>query len=126
MEGRVGILIDGIPLGYLLPGTVGQFFKTSQDKSENWVVASALTVLRYLCMLITLFLPSLYIAAVTFHPEMIPLKLALSINAAKTDVPFTTVFEVLIMLLAFEVLQEAGLRLPAAIGKRCPFWAAWW
>lgn len=117
VEGRVGILIDGIPLGYLLPGTVGQFFKTGQDKSENWVVASVLTVLRYTCMLITLFLPSLYIAAVMFHPEMIPLKLALSINAAKTNVPFTTVFEVLIMLLAFEVLQEAGLRLPAPIGQ---------
>ncbi len=117
VEGRVGVLIDGIPLGYLLPGNIQQFFKTGQDKSENWVVASALSVLRYVCMLITLFLPSLYVAAVTFHPEMIPLKLALSINAAKTDVPFTTVFEVLIMLLAFEVLQEAGLRLPAAIGQ---------
>ena len=117
VEGRVGLLVDGIPLGYLLPGDIRQFFKTGQDKSENWIVASALTVLRYACMLITLFLPGLYIAAVMFHPEMIPLKLALSINAAKTDVPFTTVFEVLIMLLSFEVLQEAGLRLPAAIGQ---------
>lgn len=117
VEGRVGVLIDGIPLGYLLPGNIQQFFKTGQDKSENWMVASALTVLRYACMLVTLFLPSLYIAAVTFHPEMIPLKLALSINAAKTNVPFTTVFEVLIMLLSFEVLQEAGLRLPGPIGQ---------
>lgn len=117
VEGRVGILVDGIALGYLLPGNIQQFFKTGQDKSENWIVASALTVLRYTCMLITLFLPGLYIAAVMFHPEMIPLKLALSINAAKANVPFTTVFEVLIMLLAFEVLQEAGLRLPAPIGQ---------
>lgn len=117
VEGRVGLLIDGIPLGYLLPGDIRQFFTTGQDKSENWIVASALTVLRYACMLITLFLPGLYIAAVMFHPEMIPLKLALSINAAKTDVPFTTVFEVLTMLIAFEVLQEAGLRLPASIGQ---------
>ena len=117
VEGRVGILIDGIPLGYLLPGTLGQFFKTGQDKSVNWVAASALMVLRYVCMLITLFLPALYIAAVNFHTEMIPLKLARSINAAKADVPFTTVFEVLIMLLAFEVLQEAGMRLPRAIGQ---------
>lgn len=116
-EGRVGLLIDGIPLGYLLPGDIQQFFKTGQDKSENWIVASVLTALRYVCMLVTLFLPALYIAAVMFHPEMIPLKLALSINAAKTDVPFTTVFEVMIMLLAFEVLQEAGLRLPSAIGQ---------
>ena len=117
VEGRVGILIDGLPLGYLLPGSIRQFFKTGQDKSQNWMVASALSVLRYGCMLITLFLPALYIAAVTFHPEMIPLKLALSINAAKADVPFTTVFEVLIMLMAFEVLQEAGLRLPSSIGQ---------
>lgn len=117
VEGRVGLLIDGIPLGYLLPGDIQQFFKTGQDRSENWIVASVLTALRYGCMLITLFLPALYIAAVMFHPEMIPLKLALSINAAKRDVPFTTVFEVLVMLLAFEVIQEAGLRLPAAIGQ---------
>ena len=117
VEGRVGVLIDGIPLGYLLPGTLGQFFKTTQDKSENWLVASCLSVLRYTCVLITLFLPSLYVAAVTFHPEMIPLKLALSINAAKESVPFPTVFEVLIMLLAFEVLQEAGLRMPSSIGQ---------
>ena len=117
VEGRVGVLIDGIPLGYLLPGTLGQFFKTGQDKAENWLVASSLSVLRYLCMLITLFLPGLYIAAVTFHLEMIPLKLALSINTAKANVPFTSVFEVLIMLLAFEVVQEAGLRLPSAIGQ---------
>lgn len=117
VEGRVGILIDGIPLGYLLPGTLGQFFKTSQDKSENWLMASCLSVLRYVCVLITLFLPSLYIAAVTFHPEMIPLKLALSIDAAKENVPFPTIFEVLIMLLAFEVLQEAGLRMPSSIGQ---------
>ncbi len=117
VEGRVGILVDGLPLGYLVPGDIRQFFKTSQDRSQNWVVASVLAALRYICMLLTLFLPSLYIAAVTFHSEMIPLKLALSINAAKTNVPFTTVFEVLIMLLAFEVLQEAGLRLPSAIGQ---------
>ena len=117
VEGRVGILIDGLPLGYLAPGTISQFFKTPQDRSQGWMVASALTVLRYVCMLTTLFLPAIYIAAVTFHPEMLPTKLALSIIAAKQDVPFTTVFEVLLMLLAFEIIQEAGLRLPGSIGQ---------
>ncbi len=117
MEGRVGILLEGIPLGYLVPGTVGQFFTTGQDRSTNWMVASCVSVLRYLCVLVTLFLPGLYAAAVRFHPEMIPVKLAQSINAAKAGVPFTTVFEVLIMLISFEILQEAGLRLPAPIGQ---------
>ena len=117
LEGRVGVLCDGLPLGWLLPGTISQFFRTGQDKSANWMMASALLVLRYLCMFITLLMPALYVAAVTFHPEMIPVKLALSIVAAKQEVPFSTVFEVLILLAAFEVLQEAGLRLPGPIGQ---------
>ena len=116
-QGRVGLLIEGIPLGYLAPAVLGDFIKAPQDKSENWVVASVLTVLRWLCLLVTLYLPGLYVAMVTFHPEMIPTRLALSIIAAKRDVPFSTVFEVLLMLLAFEVLQEAGLRLPKSIGQ---------
>ncbi|MCI8421948.1 MAG: spore germination protein [Lawsonibacter sp.] len=116
LEGRVGLLCDGIPLGWLAPGTIDQFFKTGQDRAYHWMVASALSLIRYLCALITLLLPGLYIALVTFHPEAIPVKLALSIVAAKQEVPFSTIFEVLIMLLAFEVIQEAGLRLPGPIG----------
>ena len=116
-EGRIGVLADGIPVGWLLPSTVDQFFRTGQDKTSNWMVASALAVLRYVCVLITLFLPGLYVGAVLFHPEMIPVKLALSIIAAKQSVPFPTLAEVLVMLLAFEVLQEAGLRLPSSIGQ---------
>lgn len=116
-EGRVGVLVDGIPMGWLFPATVDSFFRTGQDASAGWAVACALSVLRYLCLLLTLFLPGLYVAAVLFRPEMIPVKLMLSIIAAKADVPFSTLTEVLIMLLAFEVLQEAGLRLPSSIGQ---------
>ncbi len=117
LEGRVGILADGLPLGYLAPGTLDQFFKTGQDRAFHWMVATALNLIRYFCALVTLLLPGLYIAMVTFHPEAIPPKLALSIVAAKQQVPFSTIFEVLIMLLSFEVLQEAGLRLPGPIGS---------
>ena len=116
LEGRVGLLCDGIPLGWLAPGTIDQFFKTGQDRAYHWMVASALNLIRYFCALVTLLVPGLYIALVTFHPEAIPVKLALSIVAAKQEVPFSTIFEVLIMLLAFEVIQEAGLRLPGPIG----------
>ncbi len=116
-EGRVGVLVDGIPMGWLFPATLDSFFRTGQDRSTSWAVASALSVLRYLCMLITLFLPGLYVAAVLYHPELIPVKLTLSIIAAKADVPFSTLVEVLVMLAAFEVLQEAGLRLPSSIGQ---------
>ena len=116
-EGRVGVLVDGIPMGWLFPATLDSFFRTGQDRSSGWAVAGALSVLRYVCMLITLFLPGLYAAAVLFAPELIPVKLSLSIIAAKADVPFSTLTEVLVMLLSFEVLQEAGLRLPSSIGQ---------
>ena len=115
-NGRVGILCDGLPMGWLAPGTAAEFFQTGQDPAYHWLVASALRLVRYFCAGVTVLLPGLYIALVTFHPEAIPVKLATSIVAAKQDVPFSTIFEVLIMLLAFEVLQEAGLRLPAPIG----------
>ena len=116
-QGRVGLLIDGIPLGYLTPAVLGNFLQTPQDKSSGWLLATTLTLLRYLCMLLTLFLPALYVAMVTFHQEMIPTRLALSIIAAKQDVPFRSAFEALVLLLAFEILQEAGLRLPQSIGQ---------
>lgn len=116
-EGRVGVLADGMPMGWLLPGTVDSFFRTGQDKSRNWMVSSVLSVLRYLCVLTTLFLPALYVAAAVWQPELIPLRLARSIIAARAAVPFSTVTEVLLMLASFEVLQEAGLRLPSSIGQ---------
>ncbi|MBP1758380.1 MAG: Spore germination protein GerKA [Firmicutes bacterium] len=116
VEGRVGILADGLPMGFLLPGNFGQFFKTGEDKAKNWMEASFLRILRYVCLLVAIFLPALYVAAVNFHPEMIPASLAWSIVEAKVDVPFFTLFEVLILLIAFEIVQEAGLRLPPAIG----------
>ena len=116
-EGRVGVMVDGIPMGWLFPATFDSFFRTGQDSSSGWAIASVLAVLRYACLLLTLFLPGLYVAAVLFHPELIPVKLMESIIAAKENVPFATVTEILIMLFAFEVLQEAGLRLPSSIGQ---------
>lgn len=116
LEGRVGVIADGLPLGFLVPGTLDQSFGTSQDRAIHWMAATALRALRYLCALITLLLPGLYIALVTYHPEAIPAKLAMSIAAAKQQVPFSTIFEVLTMLLAFEVVQEAGLRFPGPVG----------
>ncbi len=116
-QGRVGVLMEGIPLGCLVPGVLGDFLRAPEDRSENWMVATVLTLLRWACLLGTLFLPGFYVAMVNFHPEMIPARLALSIMAARRDVPFSALFETLLLLLAFEVLQEAGLRLPQSIGQ---------
>lgn len=117
MDGRVGILVDGIAMGCLIPCGMNQFMQAPQDRSYHWAMASILILLRYLCVLITVLLPGFYIAVASFHLQMIPTRLALSIIASKQDVPFSTQFEVLIMLVAFEMLQEAGLRMPKTIGQ---------
>ena len=86
LEGRVGLMADGLPFAWMLPGTIDQFFKTGQDRAFHWMTASVLNLVRWFCALVTVLLPGLYIAVVTFHPEAIPVKLALSIVAAKQEV----------------------------------------
>jgi hypothetical protein len=117
LEGRAAILVDGLPCGYLVPGNIAQFLRTPQDKNYNYITASALSLIRWACLLITLFLPGVYVAMASFHFEMLPTKLMLSIIASKESVPFGTAVEVVGLLVAFEILQEAGLRLPQNIGQ---------
>lgn len=117
LEGRVGILVDGLPMGFLAPGTFSQFFKVPEDHANHFIIASMLTILRYTAMVVTLLLPAFYVAVAMYHQEMLPIKLMQSIIDAKQSVPFPTAFEVIMMLIAFELLQEAGLRLPNTIGE---------
>lgn len=116
MDGRVGLLVDGLPIGLILPASLSDFMKVTGDYSNNYIIATALTMLRYLALLLSTLLPALYVAMAMYHQEMIPTQLLLSIIEAKQDVPFSTALEVLGMLISFELLQEAGLRLPNPIG----------
>jgi hypothetical protein len=117
LEGRVGLLVDGIPLGWLLPGTLSQQLRVPDDVSKHFLPASAMTLLRHLALLTMLLFPALYAATAMFHQEMLPFRLLLSIIESKQSVPFSTALELLGMLTAFELLQEAGLRLPKSVGE---------
>ena len=116
LSGRVGLLVDGLPLGYLAPVTLAKLMESQEDRAVDYVSASCLRVLRYAALLIGLLLPALYAAMAMFHQEMLPTKLLMAIIESKKDVPFPTILEVLGILAAFELLQEAGLHLPQAIG----------
>ena len=116
LDGQAGVLIDGLPLGYLLPVNVGLLMTATEDRGSGYVLASCVRVVRYLALLVSLLLPALYIAMAEFHPAMIPTKLLSSIIESKQNVPFSTVIEVLGLLIAFELLQEAGLHLPKSVG----------
>lgn len=116
LDGRVGLLIDGIPVGLVLPVTFAEYMKVVGDRSNHFLYATSLTLLRYLALLLALFLPALYVAVAMYHQEMIPTGLLISIIEAKQNVPFSTAMEVTGMLIAFSLLQEAGLRLPNPVG----------
>ena len=117
LDGCVGLLVDGLPMGYLLPTTFRLLMHAPEDKSHHYLLASALIVLRYFALAISLTFPALYVAVAMYHQEMIPAKLLLSVIQAKQQVPFSVPTIILFMLIAFELLQEAGLRLPNSIGQ---------
>lgn len=117
LDGCVGLLVDGLPMGYLLPTTFRLLMHTPEDEAHNYLLASALIVLRYFALALSLTFPALYVAVAMYHQEMIPAKLLLSVIQAKQQVPFSVPAIILFMLIAFELLQEAGLRLPNSIGQ---------
>jgi len=117
LDGRVGLIIDGLPIAYIAPGTLLQFVQAPEDYSQHFLISSTIRYMRFTSLFVTLLLPSFYISITTFHQEMIPTELTFSIVAAKQGVPFPMFVEVLLMLIAFELLVEAGLRLPQTIGQ---------
>ena len=117
LEGRVGLLVDGLPLGYLAPADLGYLMESPEDWSRDYLSASFLRILRYGALVLGLLLPGLYIALAVFHQEMIPLPLLRAIIESKKAVPFSTAAEVVSLLLAFELLQESGIHLPQAVGQ---------
>ena len=117
LDGRVGLLVDGLPLGYLAPADLMYLMESPEDRGRDYVGASAVRILHYVALLVGLLLPGIYIALATFHQAVIPLPLLRSIIESKQSVPFSTLSEVLGLLIAFELLQESGIHLPQAIGQ---------
>ena len=117
LDGRVGLIVDGLPLAYLAPTDLGYLMDSAEDRSRDFITASSVRVLRYLALITGLLLPGIYIALAKFHQELIPLPMLRAIIESKRSVPFSTVAEILGLLIAFELLQESGVHLPQAIGQ---------
>lgn len=117
LDGRVGLMVDGLPLAYLAPTNLGYLMESMEDRSRDYISASCIRVLRYGALLLNLLLPALYIALIEFHPQWVPEKLQNIIMTSKQEVPFSTAAEALGLLIAFELLQESGIHLPQAIGQ---------
>ncbi|WP_124727662.1 spore germination protein [Staphylospora marina] len=116
LEGKIAILVDGTPHALIVPAVFSQFYSSSEDYYERYMVATFLRFIRLISFLIALFLPALYIAFVSYHPEMIPSNLAVAMAAGRASVPFNPVLEAMLMEVSVEILREASIRLPGPIG----------
>ncbi len=114
LEGRVAILVDSTPFALIVPVVFSEFLQSPEDYYEG---PGFIRLLRWAAFLLTLSLPSLYVALTTFHQEMIPPSLALSMAAGREGVPFPAVVEAFMMEAAFDFLREAGIRMPRPIGQ---------
>ena len=116
MEGKMGIIVDGSPFVLLVPAVFTDFFVSSEDYYHHFFVSSFIRILRYIAFMIVLITPAAYVGLLTFNQEMIPTDLLISIIAQRQGVPFPAFVEVFIMEFTFEILREAGLRMPRAVG----------
>ncbi len=116
-EGRIAIFIDGSPFGHILPISLFTLMHSSDDFSLNLYYTNMLRIVRWASAFLSLLLPSMYLAISTFHQEAIPTELLLSIAAARAQVPFPTILEILFMEFSFELIREGGLRIPGILGS---------
>ncbi|MFD4816646.1 spore germination protein [Peribacillus butanolivorans] len=117
LEGRVAIFVNGTPFVLVAPALFVQFFQSVEDYYNRFDIASFTRFLRILVFIISIVGPAVYVAATTFHQEMIPTKLLVIVAAQRETVPLPGVVEALVMEITFEVLREASLRMPKAVGS---------
>lgn len=115
-EGRVGILVDGTPFALIVPYLFIESFQTLDDYTQKPFYAFFIRAVRLFAYLITLFFPGAYVAVASYHPEMLPSSLILNLAAAEQTAPFSLMFECLFIHFMYEILREAGIRLPRPIG----------
>jgi len=116
VEGRVVILVNGTPNAIIVPVEASEFLETSEDQYLRFPYVELMKVLRLICVFLALTLPGIYIAILNFHQEMIPTTLLYAIEASREQVPFSTLVELMMMELVFDILSEASIRTPKPIG----------
>ncbi len=117
IEGKAVIIADGTPFALIVPVTISTMFHTPEDTTLRWQYGTLIRLIRVFAVFIATFIPGLYVALTNFHREMIPTDLLIAIAKARENVPFPTIVEVLLMEAAFELIREAGIRIPGIIGN---------
>lgn len=117
LEGRIAILVDGTPFVLLVPALFNHFFQSAEDYYQRSDISTLLRIVRYLCFFIATLSPAFYIAITTYHQEMLPTSLLINLAAQREGVPFPAFIEAVLMELTYEILREAGVRIPRTVGQ---------
>lgn len=117
LNGKMIVFCDNSPSGLILPSTFQGFMESSEDWYQRFETASFLRVLRYLALLIAALLPGMYLAVIRFHTQVLPENLILSFAQAREGVPFSSIVELVLLELSFELIREAGVRIPGQLGN---------
>ncbi len=117
LKGKYIIIVDRSPSVIVAPADFVSFFQSVDDYSNRWLIATFIRILRFMALLISLLLPAVYIALISFNYEVIPIQLILSIAETRSRVPFPPIMEAILMEIMIEMMREAGIRLPAPIGQ---------
>lgn len=116
LEGRIAIIVNGTPYVLIAPGVLSDFMSSPEDANFKFQFSNMLKLIRLIAVFFALFLPGIYVAITSYHHELLPTELLFTIEAARETVPFPTIFEILLMEISFELIREAGLRVPSPIG----------
>jgi spore germination protein KA len=117
LEGRVAIFVDGTPMVLTVPMLFVESFQSAEDYYSRPYFSSLIRILRYTAFMVSVLAPSIYVALTTFHQEIIPTSLLITMAASREGIPFPAVLEAFIMIITFEILREAGVRLPRPVGQ---------
>lgn len=117
LEGRAAILVDGTPFALIVPMLFIESFQSSEDYYSRPFHASIMRIVRFLSYIISILGPAIYVALTVFHQEMIPTQLLISIAEGREKVPFPAILEAFLMMFTFDILREAGVRLPKSVGQ---------
>ncbi|HEY5563507.1 MAG TPA: spore germination protein [Clostridiaceae bacterium] len=116
VEGKISIIAEGTPFAIIVPITISALLVSPEDSALRWQYGTLLRIIRIIALFLATLLPGIYIAITTYHQEMIPTELLLAIAIARENVPFPTIVEILLMEFSFELIREAGVRIPGMLG----------
>jgi hypothetical protein len=117
LKGKLGVLIDGSSLAIVCPHSFMEFFQAQEDSNVNWHIGTFYRLLRLIALFFSVFLTAIYVACITFHYEVIPQTLLISLSESRARVPFPPIIEALLLEFFLELLREAGARLPTKVGQ---------